>query len=379
MFDRTTPGRERRTRRRGTRGRDYTALLINVGCHSDAHEQAKWFGDDIALKATKYEYEQRSLKGAAAVLRRIGAGNPPLHRFRIGLEFALSGHREVDNMIAQHARLAKTLAEHLGLPQAVLDALSGSYERWDGRGWPGVLAGEDVPLASRIAQLAEFVEVAHRVGGIDAAVAIGERRAGTQFDPALVAALRDGSQAILGDLDTIGTWDAVIQEEPSLTVMLSGAEFDAALAAIASFVDLKSPYTLGHSRAVAELASAAGSMLGLPDDEVRTLYRAGLVHDFGRLGVSNSIWDKAGPLGSGEWERVRMHPYITERMLQQSDAARRRARPIRTRSRASFAAPRRCGPITTTHRARAIGGPTSRPHSLAPLGHRAGRSTIFAP
>ena len=101
--------------------------------------------------------------------------------------------------------------------------------------------------------------------------------------------------------------------------MLSPEECDAALLAIANFVDLKSPYTLGHSHAVAELAAAAGTQLGMPGDEVRTLYRAGLVHDFGRLGVSNSIWDKRGPLGAGEWERVRMHPYFAERMLQQSE------------------------------------------------------------
>ena len=66
----------------------YTALLVNVGCHTDAHEQAKWFGDDIALKSGKYDHEFRSVRGAAAGLRRLGAGNPPLHRFRVGLEFA---------------------------------------------------------------------------------------------------------------------------------------------------------------------------------------------------------------------------------------------------------------------------------------------------
>src|SRR5207244_6627009 len=89
--------------------------------------------------------------------------------------------------------------------------------------------------------------------------------------------------------------------------------------AIANFVDLKSPYSLGHARAVADLVAAAGVRLGLSGAEVRTLRRAGLAHDLGRLGVSNSIWDKAGPLGAGEWERVRLHPYLTERMLHQSE------------------------------------------------------------
>ena len=95
----------------------YVALLISVGCHSDAHEQAKWFGDDIALKSNKYDHEFRSVRAAASTIRMLGAGNSPLHRFRIGLEFALAGHRDLDGMIAQHARLARALAEELALPK----------------------------------------------------------------------------------------------------------------------------------------------------------------------------------------------------------------------------------------------------------------------
>ena len=301
----------------------YTALLVNVGCHSDAHEQAKWFGDDIALKADKYAYAQRSVQGAAATMRRLGAGNPPLHRFRTGLEFALGGFRDLDGMIAQHAMLARSLGEQLGLPVAVLDGLGGSYERWDGKGWPGELAGDDVPISSRVAQLAEYVEVAHRTGGVDAAVALAERGAGTQFDPALARLLCDDANVILDGLDEIVTWDAVIAGEPALTIVVSGEKLEAALRAIAAFVDLKSPYTLGHSAAVADLVAATAKQLDLPDDQRNALYRAGLVYNFGRLGVSNAIWDKRGPLGAGEWERVRMHPYFSERMLQQSGAWRR--------------------------------------------------------
>jgi HD-GYP domain-containing protein (c-di-GMP phosphodiesterase class II) len=297
----------------------YTALLINVACHSDAHEQAKWFGDDIALKSGKYDHDVGSLRGMAAGMRRLGAGKPPLHRFRLGLEFLISGHREVDGMIAQHARLARSLAEELGLPDDVAEALGSAYEQWDGHGWPGELKGDEVPLPARIAQLAEFVEVAHRVGGVDAVRALARRRSGKQFDPELAAVLVAQAESILAGLDAIATWDAAIKAEPALTVMLSDAQLDAALAAIANFVDLKSPYTLGHSRAVADLAAEAGVELALADDEVRTLRRAGLVHDFGRLGVSNAIWDKRGPLGAGEWERVRTHPYLTERMLHASE------------------------------------------------------------
>src|ERR1700739_347058 len=93
----------------------YTALLVNVGCHADAHEQAKWFGDDITLKSGKYAHELGSVRGALATMRLVGAGNPALYRFRIGLEFVISGHRELDGMISYHARLARALAEQLGL------------------------------------------------------------------------------------------------------------------------------------------------------------------------------------------------------------------------------------------------------------------------
>src|SRR6185312_12120981 len=110
----------------------YTALLVNVGCHTDAHEQARWFGDDIALKATKYQHDPFSVADIAAMLRLLGSGATPLHRVRVALDFAVSGHRQLDSMIAQHARLAGALSEQLGLPTTVLDALAGSYERWDG-------------------------------------------------------------------------------------------------------------------------------------------------------------------------------------------------------------------------------------------------------
>jgi HD-GYP domain-containing protein (c-di-GMP phosphodiesterase class II) len=125
---------------------------------------------------------------------------------------------------------------------------------------------------------------------------------------------------ILGDLASMETWNAVIDAEPALGLGLTEEEFDAALLAVADFVDLKCPYSLGHSATVAELAAAAGALFKLPEGETKTLRRAGLVHDFGRLGVSNAIWDKKGPLGAGERERVRMHPYFTERMLRQSPA-----------------------------------------------------------
>jgi HD-GYP domain-containing protein (c-di-GMP phosphodiesterase class II) len=296
----------------------YTALLVNVGCHTDAHEQAKWFGDDIGLKSGKYDHDQHSIAAIAASMRRLGRGHAPLHRFQVGLEFATSGFRQLDGMISQHAALARSLAAEIGLPADVQAAIGASYERWDGRGWPGELRAADIPLASRLAQVAEYIEVAHRVGGERAAVTMARKRRGSQFDPDLADLIVGDPDGIFSSLGTTRTWDAVIGAEPALGRTLSGEQLDNALLGVANFVDLKSPYMLGHANAVAELAAAAGHQLGLPADEVAQLRRAGLVSGFGRLGISNSIWDKPGPLGTGERERVRLHPYLTERMLQQS-------------------------------------------------------------
>src|SRR4051812_47817927 len=141
----------------------YAALLVNVGCHSDAHEQAKWFGDDLEMKSDKYVYGLRGLRGAVAMLSRIGSGSDTtIGKMRVRMEFATSGYKDVDDMISNHAALAGQLAGDLALPPETQRALGSSYEMWDGHGWPGELQGEAIPVSSRIATMSEYIEVAHR-------------------------------------------------------------------------------------------------------------------------------------------------------------------------------------------------------------------------
>jgi hypothetical protein len=216
----------------------YAALLVNVGCHTDAHEQARWFGDDIALRATKYEHEPYSAGDLASMLRLLGSGGTPLHRVRVAFDFAVSGRKEVDGMLAGHARLARRLGSELDLPDAALDAVGASYEMWNGKGVPGERAGSDIPLASRVVQLADFLEVAHRTGGIPAAVELARRRAGKQFDPRLAEIVCGDAEKVFAELDDSESWDAVLDREPAISRPLSAAELDDALAAISRFVDL---------------------------------------------------------------------------------------------------------------------------------------------
>jgi hypothetical protein len=167
------------------------------------------------MKSRKYDYDMRSMRASASAMRFLGSGHPPLHRFRLGIEFAVSGHRELDGMIDHQAKMTRLLAEQLGLADAVLDGVGAAYERWDGRGWPGAVGGEDIPVPARIAQLAGFAEVAHRLGRVEAAVALARERSGKQFDPMLAALLREAARDILASADAVQTWDAVIAAEPA--------------------------------------------------------------------------------------------------------------------------------------------------------------------
>jgi HD-GYP domain-containing protein (c-di-GMP phosphodiesterase class II) len=90
---------------------------------------------------------------------------------------------------------------------------------------------------------------------------------------------------------------------------------DRALAAVGDFADLRSTWTRGRSSRVADLARTTGRDCGLPTDEVTALARAGLVADLGAVGVPAGSWADPGPLGPAAREQVRLHPYLSERVL----------------------------------------------------------------
>ena len=120
---------------------------------------------------------------------------------------------------------------------------------------------------------------------------------------------------LLAGVDVSSVWDAAIAAEPGAPDYVDDTAIDGALQAMGAFADLKSSYTRGHSAGVAELAAGAAERLGLSPEAVAEVRRAGYVHDVGRAGVSAGVWEKEGPLTDGEWEKVRMHAYYTERIL----------------------------------------------------------------
>jgi HD-GYP domain-containing protein (c-di-GMP phosphodiesterase class II) len=300
----------------------YSGLLAWVGCHTDAYEQAKWFGDDLATKSdAHYGYDFGRVGPATAfMLKHVGgAGRPLFERARVAVGFLGDGRRSLAALAENHYLATDELARRLGLGADVREALRQSYERWDGKGAYG-LKGAEIVISSRLINLADVVEVFRRTGGVGAALAVARNRSGTQFDPELVDVFCELAPMIFSNLDGASSWDLVIDSEPSLGEMLPSGSLDEPLEAIGEFAELKSPWRMGHATAVAELASEAARTAGLSAEDVATLRRSALVEDLGHLGVSNAILDKQGPLTPSEVERVRLHPYLTERMLSFSTA-----------------------------------------------------------
>lgn len=294
----------------------YTALLRFLGCSADAHESAMLVGgDEIAFRAAAGPVlggPQRDF--AAAVMPMVGAGQGPLRRVRL-VAGMMAGGREAGRAgLVAHCELAENLAQRLGLAAGVRASLAAAFEQWNGGGLPDGLAGEAIPLPARIVFVARDAEILQRERGKAIAQEAVRARRSAAYDPALADAfLRDASR-IWEAAGSNSPWDEVLRREPEPRPWVPEPRIDAILATFADFADLKSPFTAGHSREVAELASAAGG------EQASTMRRAALVHDLGRASVPNGIWDKPGPLTDGEWERVRLHAYFSERIVGRVEA-----------------------------------------------------------
>jgi HD-GYP domain-containing protein (c-di-GMP phosphodiesterase class II) len=301
----------------------YVTTLAWVGCVADTPEVAAVFGDDITFRRDYYQVDLAGLPMLGFMLRHVGAGSPPLRRLRLAANLVASGGKKIERGLMSHCLTTSRMAERLGLDDRVCRPLQQVFARWDGKGVPGDLKGEDIELSMRLFHLADTVEVHHRMAGTDAAVEIARTRRGKHFDPGVVDAFCDIAGDVLGDPDDEPDWRAVVEQEPSLQHRLTERRLDAALEAIADFTDLRSAPRSGHSRAVADLAARAAVEAGLPDSDVTAARRAGLLHDLGLHGIPATILDKPGPLSERETERLRMHPYYTERMLARPEALAR--------------------------------------------------------
>lgn len=293
----------------------HVALLRFVGCTSDASETAVLAGgDDLAFNAAMAPALNAPPGEAMRWFVRHLAEDLPVPRRAGRVVRALADPGMEHRSLSGHCEVAARLAGRLGIGEPVCDALAHAYERWDGKGHPAGLAGEEVPAAIRVVAPARDAELwARRAGWPMAAEVLGRRRDRT-YDPAVVDVLLAGGERWLAEAGD-DPCAAVLDAEPGPVSTIGGERLDEALAAVADFTDLKSPFLRGHSTGVAALAVDAATAAGLSRDEATVVTRAALVHDVGRVGVPNGVWDRPGPLTAEQWERVRLHPYLGERVL----------------------------------------------------------------
>jgi HD-GYP domain-containing protein (c-di-GMP phosphodiesterase class II) len=298
----------------------YVALLHASGCTSNGHEAAQLFGDDIAHRAAFFLIDAtNSAEVLAFYQAHVGAGRPPEVRAAMIEEAIANAGPRARAGFATMCEVAQRFAGWLDLGSGIQAALEYVFARWDGRGFPDT-RGDAIPLPMRLLHVARDISLFLSAAGADEARTVVERRTDAAYDPRLAELAVRNFGDLLSDLDETRMWEQALEIEPFPQVRIAGDRVDAAFMAIATLTGLKSPWLREHSTGVAELAEAAAWRMGLPAASVTLVRRGALAHDLGRVGVSNAIWEKPGPLGFGEWERVRLHPHFSERAFAQSPA-----------------------------------------------------------
>ena len=289
----------------------HVALLRAIGCTAHAPENAAMFLNDMMF--------QRAFKV-------LDPADPEKFRVRFG-DWAGGRQPELLALVIEKTptvgvyaarsgcEVSQALGTRLGISPGAIDALDQVYERWDGRGIPEGTGGEQLTLAARVTHVAEQAVLGHAEAGDAGARRELARRAGGHLDPNLCGAFAEHADELLAVLGAEDMLTAVLEAEPPPVARGDAAHVDELCLALAIFTDLKGVHLVRHSTHVADLAGGAGALLGMDEQGLRGLRAAALLHDLGRTAVSSEIWDRAGPVGPADLERVRLHPYWTERIL----------------------------------------------------------------
>ena len=278
--------------------------------------------DELAAKRDLYFFRnvRNPIDVFSWLLQYVAQGASFPTRATHMLDFLVKGKSFMKEGFESTCQVAARIAQRMGMPQAVQDALMQVFEQWDGRGMPYGIKSDGISVISRIVLVTSFLEVFHRVEGRDATSHVALARRGKAFDPSVVDAFLSVAQkeSFWSGLEQERVWDSVLSMEPEQSpYQYMGEEklIDVALA-MADYADLKSPFQAGRSRRVADLAERIARRMGLPEPEATHIYRAALVHDIGIVAVPSFILNKPqDTLTEAEREQVRLHPYHSGRIL----------------------------------------------------------------
>lgn len=303
----------------------YALLMKDAGCSTNASKMMQILGaDDIAGKrdAVAMDWTLMGWESLQYAVSHVKPGAPFLER--VQSLFLMAVHQKQNAKLLNQMRCERgaDIARRIGLSESAAQAIQCLNEHWNGAGQPVGLRKEQIPLLSRIMNVAQIADVFYsRFGNKDALAAeqVVRDRAGRWFDPGIVAAF--SSVASRGSLwtDVENASTRIEQLEPARHVLDADAStLDNICLAFADVIDAKSPFTYRHSTGVAAAAVAIARTLGLSQAEIGTLWRAGLLHDIGKLSVSNTILDKPDKLNNDEWAVIRKHPYYTHEILRRA-------------------------------------------------------------
>ena len=298
----------------------FGALFRYLGCTSYALEESRLLGDEHEAARALAPIDKKEAGPLAKAILQDLSGTA-FERAVRGARLMVEGERFREGYEQSHCEGAKLLASRLGAHPRVLDVLTVLHERWDGHGGPARLSQEAIPLAARVVHLAREATV-HFVlrGGEVGAVKCLESRAKKQLDPSMCATLAT-SERFLAAFREEPLWDNVTAAlDASLDLACARVpSLDDVVEVMGDFADQKCPLFLGHARRVASLVQGAAQRLGIDALRTRCLVRAAWLHDLGRVSVPNRVFFTKGPLGPIEWEKVRLHPYVGERIAQHLD------------------------------------------------------------
>ncbi|NNJ25187.1 HD-GYP domain-containing protein [Alienimonas chondri] len=298
----------------------YATMLKDLGCSSNAAKMTWLFGADD--RTVKHDIKTVDWRRAQSKFQFVNAHVAPgAGMFTRVMRFAAlarSGSRGEKALVETRCERGADIMRELRFPESAAQAVRHLDEHWDGGGHPTGAKGFEIPVAARLAGLAQTVEVFLNTLGARGAIGVAELRRGTWFEPSLVDALVDlaDDKPFWDRLSTVDLQVQLAEFEPADSVRVTDEdELDRICEAFAKVVDAKSPWTHKHSEGVANIAVGIGAELGLPPIMLRDLRRAGLLHDLGKLGVSNMILDKPGRPTDAEYAEIRKHPEYSEQIL----------------------------------------------------------------
>ena len=308
----------------------YALLLKDAGCSSNAARMAALFGsDDQRVKPSmKLVDWHKRIRLAVRTAKNCAIGGSLFERARCFVAIARTDGMTRD-LIKVRCDRGADIARALGFPDATTEAIRSIDEHWCGRGYAQGLREENIPLLARIAGISQAIEMFHAREGVERALQVVAQRRGSWFDPRLVDIVVAWKKDIWwwNSLKSDTAYEMVLAAEPEDETRYVDADgLDGVARAFAEIIDTKSPFTYQHSHGVAEYSRAIAKRMNLDAEAVRQLYRASLLHDIGKLGVSSRILEKAGPLTPEERAQMQHHPVHTMAILERVGAFRRFAR-----------------------------------------------------